>query len=216
MKAAPLLACVTVLWLLGACAPSSVTQGGDAPTALAPEAPGLVVAGAAFQGHASWYGPGFAGRRTASGEVFDPDQLTAAHRTLPFGTRVRVTHLTNGRSVDVRITDRGPFIAGRVIDLSRGAAEAIGMLGSGVAEVRVEVLGSMAGAIRLAVAADLHGYDARSTRHQVGQLLLLVSERTSDPVLVRIVPGDPGSGADLFVAPELYLALGPVVQLRGE
>jgi len=79
------------------------------------------------QGMASWYGPGFHGRRTASGETFNSSGLTAAHRYLPFGTRVRVTNLRNGRSVVVRINDRGPFSGGRVIDLSRGAAAIIGV-----------------------------------------------------------------------------------------
>ena len=89
-------------------------------------------------GIASYY---WQGQRTASGAAFNPDGLTAAHRTLPFGTRVRVTHTGNGRSVDVVINDRGPFIGGRVIDLSRGAARVIGMTGSGLANVRMEVLG---------------------------------------------------------------------------
>jgi rare lipoprotein A len=93
------------------------------------------------QGMASWYGPGFHGRRTASGETFNSSGLTAAHRYLPFGTRVRVTNLRNGRSVVVRINDRGPFSGGRVIDLSRGAAAIIGVFQSGVAPVVLEVLG---------------------------------------------------------------------------
>ncbi len=87
------------------------------------------------RGGASWYGPGFHGRRTASGERYDMHGMTAAHRTLPFGTWVRVHSLVNGREVDVRITDRGPFIRSRVIDVSRGAAEALGMLGLGFKEV---------------------------------------------------------------------------------
>lgn len=87
------------------------------------------------RGHASWYGPGFHGRRTASGERFDMQDLTAAHRTLPFGTVVRVHSLVNGRDVDVRITDRGPYAGNRIIDLSRAAAEELGMLGMGFKEV---------------------------------------------------------------------------------
>src|SRR5262245_55649791 len=83
------------------------------------------------QGIASWYGPGFHGRRTANGEVYDQYELTAAHQTLPLGTRVLVTSLTNGRSVEVRINDRGPFVGGRVIDLSYGAARVIDMGGPG-------------------------------------------------------------------------------------
>ena len=93
------------------------------------------------RGMASWYGSGFHGRRTASGETFNSSGLTAAHRYLPFGTKVRVTNLRNGRSVVVRINDRGPFSGGRVIDLSRGAAAIIGVFQSGVAPVVLEVLG---------------------------------------------------------------------------
>lgn len=93
------------------------------------------------KGMASWYGPGFHGRRTASGETFNSSGLTAAHRYLPFGTRVRVTNLRNGRSVVVRINDRGPFSGSRLIDLSRGAAAIIGVFQSGVAPVVLEVLG---------------------------------------------------------------------------
>ena len=84
---------------------------------------------------ASWYGPGFHGRKTASGERFNTGALTAAHKTLPFGTRVRVVNVNTGRSVVVRINDRGPFIRGRVIDLSKAAARAIGM--DGVARVKL-------------------------------------------------------------------------------
>ncbi len=80
-------------------------------------------------GLASWYGPGFHGRKTASGEAFNAGALTAAHRSLPFGTRVRVVNKKNGRSVVVRINDRGPYAHGRVIDLSRAAARAIGIAG---------------------------------------------------------------------------------------
>lgn len=94
--------------------------------------------GRGFQGVASYY---WQGQRVATGARFNPEGLTAAHRTLPFGTRVRVTHMGNGRSVNVVINDRGPFIAGRVIDLARGAARVIGMTGQGLARVRVTVLG---------------------------------------------------------------------------
>lgn len=92
------------------------------------------------RGMASWYGPGFHGNRCANGEIYNQYGLSAAHRTLPFGTRVRVTNLNNHRSVVVRINDRGPFIRGRIIDLSKGAAREIGMISSGVAPVTVEIL----------------------------------------------------------------------------
>ncbi|MFO8150178.1 MAG: septal ring lytic transglycosylase RlpA family protein [Trueperaceae bacterium] len=201
--------------MLAACAPANnaVVAPGAAPSAEPAMRPVLPLL-AAFEGNASWYGPGFAGRRTASGEVFDPGQLTAAHRTLPFGTVLRVTNLANGLSVQVRINDRGPFKPDRVIDLSRAAAEEIDMLRSGLARVRVEPLQFGAGAVRLAVASDLRGFEARSEQYPAGQLLLLHSERQGDPLVVRVVGGDVGTGADLFVAPELYLALGPIVTLR--
>jgi rare lipoprotein A len=93
-------------------------------------------------GWASWYGPGFHGNMSASGEVFNQHAMTAAHRTLPFGTRVKVTNLDNGQSVVVRINDRGPFSGGRVIDLSAGAARVLGLIQSGTAPVRLEVFGS--------------------------------------------------------------------------
>ena len=91
-------------------------------------------------GEASWYGPGFFGRQTVTGEVFRPGTMTAAHRSLSLGTRVRVTNFSNSRSVVVRINDRGPYISKRIIDLAHGAACELGLMRSGVAQVRVEVL----------------------------------------------------------------------------
>jgi rare lipoprotein A len=95
-------------------------------------------------GLASWYGPGFCGRRTASGERFDCSAMTAAHRSIRFGSLVRVTDVDTGRSVVVRISDRGPFIRGRIIDLSPAAKSALGM--KGMARVRLELTGSPASA----------------------------------------------------------------------
>jgi rare lipoprotein A len=92
-------------------------------------------------GTASWYGPGFHGKRTSNGEVYDQYELTAAHQTLPLGTRVAVTNLTNGRQVEVRVNDRGPFVKDRAIDLSYAAARSLDMIGPGTAPVRIEVLG---------------------------------------------------------------------------
>ena len=89
-------------------------------------------------GIASYY---WQGKVTANGERYRPDGISAAHKTLPFGTRVKVTHLGSGRSIVVRINDRGPFIKGRIIDLSRGAAGVLGIKGSGVARVKIEVIG---------------------------------------------------------------------------
>lgn len=115
--------------LLAACAPNP-----------GPETMGAVDAGWHQEGEASWYGPGFHGRQTASGEIYDMEAMTAAHRELPFGSHVRVRNLDNGLETRVRINDRGPFARGRVLDLSRAAARAIDMLGSGTARVRIEVL----------------------------------------------------------------------------
>lgn len=131
MRTSALLLLLGIACLTPACA---ATHGGRT-------APALAVADSyEEEGYASFYGAQHHGRRTASGEVFDAGRLTAAHRTLPFGTRVRVTNLKNGRHVDVTVNDRGPFRRGRVIDVSRRAAKELGFLRAGTARVRVEVL----------------------------------------------------------------------------
>lgn len=107
---------------------------------LPPPTPARV--GNAEVGMASWYGHPYHGRRTSNGEIYDMDLLTAAHLSLPFDTWVRVTNLENGRWVDLRINDRGPFVKNRIIDLSRAGAQAIHMIGPGTARVRVEVVGA--------------------------------------------------------------------------
>lgn len=96
----------------------------------------------ALRGAASWYGPGFHGKKTASGEIYDQTKLTAAHKTLPLGSKARVTNLENGSTIEVQINDRGPFIEGRIIDLSRAAAWALGFVEAGIAPVRVEIVES--------------------------------------------------------------------------
>ena len=105
-----------------------------------PPTPGGSRPGWTQTGIASWYGEPYHGRTTASGEEYDMNQLTCAHRTLPFGTRIRVHNLENGRSVTVRVTDRGPFVEGRIVDVSRRAAQELEMLGAGLARVRITVL----------------------------------------------------------------------------
>ena len=95
------------------------------------------------EGIASWYGPGFHGKKTASGEIFNQYAMTAAHKTLPLGTRVRVTHLDNGKSVLVRVNDRGPFASDRIIDLSRAAANRLEITAKGTGRVRVQSLGGL-------------------------------------------------------------------------
>ena len=93
-----------------------------------------------LNGTASWYGPGFHGKKTASGEIYDQNKLTAAHKTVPLGSKARVTNLDNGNTVEVEINDRGPFVDGRIIDLSRAAAGALGIVKSGTAPVQVELI----------------------------------------------------------------------------
>jgi rare lipoprotein A len=98
------------------------------------------VVGSVETGVASWYGHPYHGRPAADGEIYDMEKLVAAHRTLPFNTWVRVTNLNNSKSVEVRIIDRGPFVGGRIIDLSHAAAQMVDMIGTGIAQVRVEVI----------------------------------------------------------------------------
>jgi rare lipoprotein A len=123
---------ICIVCSLGACAPQTLPTPPSVP-AVHPKAFTQV-------GLASWYGNAHAGHRTASGEPFNPEAMTAAHRTLPLGAMVRVTNVENGRSIVVRINDRGPENAGRIIDLSRAAADALGFRTNGTAQVRLEQL----------------------------------------------------------------------------
>jgi len=116
--------------------PPSAPSGPPPPVERQPVVPGEYVE----EGVASWYGIPFNGHRTSSGEIYDMHQFTAAHRTLPFNAVVRVTNLLNGRQTEVRINDRGPFVANRIIDLSLAAAQAIAIVGPGTAPVRLEVV----------------------------------------------------------------------------
>jgi rare lipoprotein A len=125
-------------------APTPASGGPPAESSLGFPSPPVRPPAYIEQGVASWYGIPFHGRKASSGEVFDMDQIVAAHRTLPFNSIVRVTNLSNGMQIDVRIIDRGPFVAGRVIDLSRAAARAIDMERAGVAPVRLELVASPA------------------------------------------------------------------------
>jgi rare lipoprotein A len=129
---------VMTLLILTGLACSSSPRYRRTPGVTRPGLPGVVRW--VQEGVASYYADEFHGRQTANGETFDMHAMTAAHCTLPFNTRVRVTNLDNGRSVVVRINDRGPFVKNRIIDLSYGAARAVGMIGSGTARVRLEVL----------------------------------------------------------------------------
>lgn len=105
-------------------------------------------------GKASWYGPGFHGKKTATGEIYNQNALTAAHRTLPLGTEVEVTNVKNGKSVEVEINDRGPYVGGRVIDLSRAAAIELGMKEKGLAPVKIVAASLPKGKGRAAAQGD--------------------------------------------------------------
>jgi peptidoglycan lytic transglycosylase len=147
-------------------------------------------------GLASWYGHPYHGRPGADGEIYDMEGFTAAHRTLPFGTWVRVVNLTNDKTVDVRITDRGPFVQGRIIDLSHAAAVAINLIGPGVARVRLDILslpstlsadnwyGVQAGAFRDPNRAERL---RRSLEKEYGPARLVL--RPGDPPLWRVLVG---------------------------
>jgi rare lipoprotein A len=113
----------------------SATDASDRPVGELPGAAAYIE-----EGNASWYGAPFHGRRASNGEIYDMNKMTAAHRTMAFGTVVRVTNLTNGKTAQVRITDRGPFVDNRIIDLSMAAAKAIESIGPGVVPVRLEVI----------------------------------------------------------------------------
>lgn len=147
------------------------SSGAETNPGVTRNAPVSPMAGYVERGMASWYGLPFNGRRSANGEVYDMYKLTAAHRTLPFDTMVRVTNLSNGLHADVRITDRGPFVEDRVIDLSLGAARALGMVGPGTAMVKIEVLSGSApvegGSFTVQVGAFSERANAENLRRQL-------------------------------------------------
>jgi rare lipoprotein A len=136
------------------------------------------------EGVASWYGVPFNGRRTSNGEIYDMHTFTAAHRTLPFNTVVRVTNLRNGKQTEVRINDRGPFVANRVIDLSLAASQAIEMVGTGTAQVRLEIVSETAnaatGSFGVQVGAFLQTENADRLKAQLGQVYPPASVATYD------------------------------------
>jgi rare lipoprotein A len=131
-----LLHCLVIASLVASCTRRPIPPPAAIPTRPAPPVPDLRIE----YGLASWYGRERHGQRTASGEIYESDKLTAAHRTAPFGIYARVTNLTNGRTVEVRINDRGPAIRGRVLDLSYAAARQLDMVRAGIARVKVEWL----------------------------------------------------------------------------
>lgn len=130
------MACAAIALAVSGCATAVRFRSSEASNPVAT----ATVLGSRYHGIASYYHDSFHGRRTASGEIFRQDELVAAHPSLPFGTLVRVTNVRNGRSVVVRITDRGPHVAGRILDVSRAAAEQLGMIAEGLAEIEITIL----------------------------------------------------------------------------
>ncbi len=153
-------------------------------------------------GVASWYGPGFVGHSTASGESYDQNALTAAHKTLPLPTLVRVTNLENGRQIQLRINDRGPFVNNRIIDLSRRAAQLLGMEQQGTAKVRVQVMAEESRALALAAGA---GQEAQGPQPTAAPTTRVTTE---------ILPGSTKPAAPAASAPVKPIVLGspPVPQ----
>jgi len=160
-----------------------------------PSPPATARVGDTERGVASWYGHPYHGRPAANGEIYDMEKMTAAHRTLPFETWVRVRNLNNNKSVDVRVTDRGPFVDGRIIDLSHAAAGQIELIGPGVAPVLVEVIQAPpqptgAFAVQVGVYRDRRNAERVRTQMatQFGAAKLV--ERPGNPTTWRVLVGD--------------------------
>ncbi|MDR3200927.1 MAG: septal ring lytic transglycosylase RlpA family protein [Spirochaetales bacterium] len=151
-----------------------------------------VLSASAFdaEGFASWYGGKFQGRKTANGEVFDTNKLTAAHKTLAFGTKVKVTDTESGKFVIVRINDRGPFVDDRIIDLSKAAADIIGLTSRGVAHVRLEVVEAEQPAspyLTIQVASFGDQENAMRLRNRLFESALAPSIETTDAGIFRVL-----------------------------
>jgi len=145
-----------------------------------------------LEGGASWYGGKFVGRQTANGEIFDTEMLTAAHKTLPFNTVVEVTNLDNGRKVQVRINDRGPFIKGRVIDLSKKAATEIDMIESGTANVSLKIIKmpTSAQVMEIQVAAYSNFTYAASMRNRLEEAGFTPKTSMTNSGIMRVIISD--------------------------
>lgn len=171
-------------------------------------------------GIASWYGHPYHGRAAADGEIYDMEKLTAAHRTLPFNTWVRVTNLSNSKSVDVRIIDRGPFVDGRIIDLSHAAAQVIDMIGPGVVQVRLDILSLPTVATNwFAVQAGAFADQQRaeklrsSLEREYGPARLVL--RPGSPTLWRVLVGrEPSQEAANALVARIRAEVGPAFVVR--
>jgi len=177
--------------------PPGPRAGTPAPATPRPRTPPAPAppAGSTERGVASWYGVPYHGRQAADGEIYDMETLVAAHRTLPFQTMVRVRNLTNEKTVDVRIIDRGPFVNNRIIDLSHAAARAIEMIGPGVAQVELTILSSPANAPAAQFAVQVGAFRERANADRLQQSMTSAYGsakevlRQGDPPLWRVLAG---------------------------
>ena len=203
-KAMPAAIAITVL--LSGCHHKKAAQAPPpVPLASASSPPPGATPESGETGLASWYGHPYHGRASASGEIYDMERMTAAHRTLPFGTMVRVHDLDSRQTVDVRINDRGPFVDGRIIDLSHAAARAIEMLGPGTARVRLEILSGPTATLQAHFAVQVGAFRnkenaerlRRAMQAKYGRARLV--ERADTPgfwhVLVGMEPTEDGASA---------------------
>src|SRR4051812_27810120 len=195
----PLLVLAATLALAG-CAHKRQARVAPVPRRTPP--PVAVHPGDTETGVASWYGNPYHGRAAANGEIYDMDKMTAAHRTLPFNTWVRVYDMDNGKTTEVRITDRGPFIDGRIIDLSRAAAREIEMIGPGIARVRIEVIRAPEAVAPGVYAVQVGAFRSRASADRLrtemegdyGTARLL--PRAGNPPMWRVVVGSENTEAE--------------------
>lgn len=188
-----LFALVLVMAVLSGCAHKK--RSGKARIPAAPRPAAIPAPGYTETGIASWYGHPYHGRQAANGEIYDMETMVAAHRTLPFDTWVRVHNLLNGKDVEVRIIDRGPFVNDRIIDLSHAAAKVIELIGPGTAKVEVQVIRAPAGAVSTLFAVQVGAYRDRANAERVrlrmaeryGAARLL--ERKENPGVWRVLVG---------------------------
>jgi rare lipoprotein A len=181
------LAVALIAVALCGCGAKKVARTNRSPAPPVPRRASVPVPGDSETGVASWYGRPYHGRQAANGEVYDMETLVAAHRTLPFDTWVRVLNLANEQSVEVRIIDRGPFVDGRIIDLSHAAAQAIGLIGPGIARVRVEVTRAPPVRTPAAFAVQVGAYRDRENAERIRTRM----EAEFGPSRMVLRPGDP-------------------------
>ena len=193
------LCALLVLIVLNGCGKKRVVVAPPAAppaTRSAPrQAPPPAIAGQTESGAASWYGHPYHGRQAADGEIYDMETLVAAHRTLPFQTRVRVRNVANNKTVDVRIIDRGPFVNNRIIDLSHAAAQQIELIGPGVAQVELTVISAPANPEPALFAVQVGAYRERTNAERVEKNMLAAYgagkavERPGNPSVWRVLAG---------------------------